>query len=144
MDRLFDAGALDVFLTPITMKRNRPAVQLSVLVAQEHLPAAVDTLFAETTTIGVRFRSMTRWKLGRKQPTVETPYGAVRVKVAYRGEAVMNVAPEVRDCRRLATEYEVPLKAVYQAAREAARAQIEESGRGDGAASETGVGSAHG
>jgi hypothetical protein len=141
MDRLFEAGALDVFLTPITMKHGRPALQLSVLVAQEHLADAVDALFAETTTIGVRFSSMARRKLRRQQATVETPYGVVGAKVAYRGDSVMNVAPEIQDCRRLAVEQGVPLKDVYQAAQEAARAQIGESGQGSGGASESGMGS---
>jgi hypothetical protein len=121
---------LDAFLTPITMKQNRPAVQLSVLAPQERMSKVVDVLFAETTTIGVRFRSMARWKLRRRQTMVETPYGVVGAKVGYRGEAAVNVAPEVQDCRRLARELGVPLKEVYQAAQEAARAQVGEAGRG--------------
>jgi uncharacterized protein (DUF111 family) len=84
---------------------------------------------------------MTRWKLRRQETTVETPYGVVGAKVAFRGDVVMNVAPEVRDCRRLAVEQGVPLKDVYQAAQQAARAQIGESGQGSGGASEPGVGS---
>ncbi len=122
-DCLFDAGAVDVFLTPIHMKHSRPGVQLSVLVAEDRVSEVVDVLFNETTTIGVRFGTARRWKLRREQISVETSYGAVSVKVASRGEEVMNVAPEVRDCRRLADERGVPLKAVYQAAQEAARAR---------------------
>ncbi len=121
LERLFDAGAVDVFLTPIQMKRNRPAVQLSLLVPAEHIPAVLDIVFAETTTIGVRSYPAHRWKLPRVSLTVETPYGPVGVKIARRGETVVNVAPEYRDCRRLAAEHGVPLKAVHQAALEAAR-----------------------
>ncbi len=124
MTRLFDAGAVDVFLTPIAMKQNRPGVQLSVLVAEGRVPEVVDVLFTETTTIGVRFTAAQRWKLRRERIEVETPYGAVSVKVASRGETVMNVAPELRDCRRRAEERDVPLKVVYQAAQEAARALV--------------------
>ncbi len=121
MEQLFDAGALDVFLTQIQMKHNRPGVQLSVLVAEEHIREALDVLFAETTTIGVRSQQMRRWKLRREQVSAETRYGRVSVKVARRGEAVLNVKPEYQDCRRIAEKCSVPLKEVYQAALTAAR-----------------------
>jgi uncharacterized protein (TIGR00299 family) protein len=123
MARLFDAGALDVFLTPIQMKRNRPGVQLSILVSEAHLPAVLDVLFTETTTIGVRSCPMHRWKLRRERIVVETAYGPLSVKVAMRGEAVLNVAPEHRECQRVAEEQGVPLKEVHQAAIAAARVQ---------------------
>ncbi len=118
--RLFDAGALDVFITRIMMKHGRPGVQLTALAAEDYVPGVVDILFRETTTIGVRFRTTSRWKLRREQIMVETPYGAVSVKVASRGEAVLNAAPELRACRRLAQERDVPLKVVYQTAQQAA------------------------
>jgi uncharacterized protein (TIGR00299 family) protein len=124
MERLFDAGALDVFLTPIQMKRGRPGVQLSVILAEERVTDALDILFTETTTIGVRTCPMQRWKLGRERVVVETRYGPIGVKVARRGEAVMNVAPEYRECRGIADERGAPLKEVYQAALEAAVAYI--------------------
>lgn len=121
MEQLFDVGALDVFLTQIQMKHNRPGVQLSVLVAEEHIREALDVLFAETTTIGVRSQQMRRWKLRREQVSVETRYGRVSVKVARRGEAVLNAKPEYQGCRRIAEKCSVPLKEVYQAALTAAR-----------------------
>jgi len=121
VERLFDVGALDVFMTPITMKQSRPAVQLSVLVPDDRLPAVVDVLMTETTTIGVRFGTMKRWKLARRQETVTTAYGRVGVKVAHRGNSVLNVAPEARDCRRLADQHGVPMKTVYAEAESAAR-----------------------
>jgi len=121
MGRLFAAGALDVFLTPIQMKRGRPGIQFSVLVGEEHLADVLDVLFTETTTIGVRACPMRRWKLARERVVVETRYGPVWVKVARRGKAVLNVAPEYRDCQRIASERGVPLKEVYQAALDAAR-----------------------
>ena len=124
MERLFDSGALDVFLTPIQMKRNRPGVQLSVLVAEERVADVLDILFAETTTIGVRTCPMRRWKLGRERIVVETRYGPVGVKVARRSGTVMNVAPEYRECRRVAEEQGVPLKEMYQAALEAAHSYV--------------------
>jgi len=124
MDRLFDVGALDVFLTPIQMKGSRPGVQLTVLVAEEHIKDTLDVLFAETTTIGVRTCLMRRWKLGRERVVVETRYGPIGAKIARRGEAVMNVAPEYRECQRVAAEQDVPLKEVYQAAMEVAREYV--------------------
>ena len=127
MDRLFDVGALDVFLTPIQMKGSRPGVQLTVLAAEEHVKDTLDVLFAETTTIGVRTCPMRRWKLGRERVVVETRYGPIGAKVARRGEAVMNVAPEYRECQRAAAEQGAPLKDVYQAALEAARAYVEQA-----------------
>jgi hypothetical protein len=124
MDRLFSAGALDVYLTPIQMKRNRPGVTLSVLVEEEHRPSVLDVLFSDTTTIGVRMCRMERWKLSREKVVVDTPYGPVSVKVARRGGQVLNVAPEHRECRRAAEEQGVPLKEVHQAVMVAARAQV--------------------
>jgi len=122
MGRLFDAGALDVFLTPIQMKRNRPGVQLSVLVAQEQEADVLAIIFAETTTIGVRTYPVRRWKLKREEKVVETRFGPIGVKIARRGEVVLNIAPEYRDCQRVAEAQGVPLKVVVQAATEAARA----------------------
>jgi uncharacterized protein (TIGR00299 family) protein len=119
MARLFDAGALDVFLTPIQMKRGRPATQLSVLAPETHVSDTLDILFAETTTIGVRMHAVQRRKLRREVVTVETPYGPVAVKVARRGEAVVNATPEYRDCQRIAAEHGVSLKDVYRAVIEA-------------------------
>jgi uncharacterized protein (TIGR00299 family) protein len=117
--RLFEAGALDVFLTPIQMKRGRPATQLSVLAPESRVPDALDILFTETTTIGVRMQPVQRRKLHREMVTVETPYGPIAVKVARQGETVVNATPEYRDCQRIATERGVPLKDVYRAAMEA-------------------------
>jgi len=124
MDRLFNAGALDVFLTPIQMKRSRPGVTLSVLVEEEHLTSVLDVLFSETTTIGVRTCPMQRWKLNRERIVVDTRYGPVGVKVARRGSELLNVAPEHRECQRLAEEQGVPLKEVYQTAVVSARKQV--------------------
>jgi uncharacterized protein (TIGR00299 family) protein len=120
-DRLFAAGALDVFLTPIQMKRSRPGVTLGMLVEESKLEEALGALFAETTTIGVRMYEVQRRKLDRAQRTVHTAYGAVRIKTASWQGRTLNAAPEYRDCLRLAEEKGVPLKDVYQAALAAAQ-----------------------
>jgi uncharacterized protein (TIGR00299 family) protein len=122
--RLFEIGALDVFLTPIHMKRGRPATQLSVLVIDDLVPETLDVLFTETTTIGVRTHPVQRWKLTREIVSVETDYGPIAVKVSRRGETVLNVTPEYRDCQRIAAECGVPIKQVHQAALEAARSRL--------------------
>jgi uncharacterized protein (TIGR00299 family) protein len=124
IDRLFEAGALDVFLVPIQMKHNRPAVTFTMMVEESKLDSALGILFAETTTIGVRIHPVEREKLDREIIAVETPYGLVQVKVARRAGRVMNVAPEHRDCQRIAREKNVPLKEVYQAAIAASKTNI--------------------
>lgn len=131
--RLFEAGALDVSLTPVLMKRGRPAEQIGVIAPEERVAAVLEALFAETTTIGARAYPARRWKLPREQVVVQTPYGPVGVKVARRGEAILNIAPEHRDCQRAAEESGAPLKEVYQAAWAAARRDILGADRPDNA-----------
>jgi uncharacterized protein (TIGR00299 family) protein len=119
-ERALAAGALDVTCTPIQMKKNRPGMLLSVLCAPEKADALAQLLFEQTTTIGVRIHEARRKVLERELVSVETPYGAVKVKVARREGRVMNVAPEYEDCRRVATEKGVPLKLVILSAQAAA------------------------
>ncbi len=116
MDRLFAAGALDVFYAPIQMKKNRPATLLRALCAPEHAEALRAILFAETTTLGVRAHPVERHCLPRTLEQVETEYGTVRVKVAQLPGGAKKAAPEYEDCRRLAEEKGVPLREVYRAA----------------------------
>ena len=126
MARLFDAGALDVFLSPIQMKKNRPATLLRILCQPDDTDALMSVLFAETSTLGVRQQWVTRHCLARKSHSVETRYGPVRVKVARWSETEVKAAPEYDDCRRLAEASGVPLREVYRAAQEAAR-RLEDS-----------------
>jgi uncharacterized protein (TIGR00299 family) protein len=120
MERLFAAGARDVFLTPIQMKKNRPATQLAVLCAPADRDRLAAIVLSETTAIGVRYVPMQRLVLPRESVTVATEMGAVRVKIATGPDGSRNVAPEHDDCRRIALERGVPLKVVYQAALAAA------------------------
>jgi uncharacterized protein (TIGR00299 family) protein len=119
-ERLFAAGAMDVYLIPIHMKRGRPATMLSLMVDEPKLDGALGILFSETTTIGVRMHPVERRKLDREEATVATAFGPVGVKIAKLDGRVMNVAPEYRDCLRVAEEKKAPLKDVYQAALAAA------------------------
>jgi uncharacterized protein (TIGR00299 family) protein len=120
MARLFAANALDVFLSPIQMKKNRPATLLRVLCQPADVEALMKILFTETSTLGVRQQMVTRHCLSRSIQTVETPYGPVRVKVARWDEGGVKAAPEYNDCRRLAEESGVSLREVYRAAEQAA------------------------
>jgi len=113
IDRVLAAGALDVFYTPVQMKKNRPGVLVTVLAPVDARETVSGLLFAETTTIGVRYQTMTREVLDREVVTVETPLGAIRFKVASRRGRVLNAAPEFDDCSRLAAEKGLPLKEVH-------------------------------
>ena len=112
MDLLLDAGALDVFYTPIQMKKNRPGTLLTVVAPPALRTRLTAIIFRESTTIGVRFREMHRECLDRDTIVVETPLGAVRFKVARRDGAIMNASPEFDDCVRLASEHGRPVKDV--------------------------------
>jgi len=123
VERALAAGALDVTCSSIQMKKNRPGLEVSILCPPERSDALAQLLFDETTTIGLRIYEARRKVLDRELVTVETRYGAVRVKVARRDGRVLNVAPEYEDCQRLAAEKSVPLKEVILAAQLAYREQ---------------------
>jgi pyridinium-3,5-bisthiocarboxylic acid mononucleotide nickel chelatase len=124
MDQLFDAGALDVFLAPIQMKKNRPATLFRVLCAPDDVAAMTDILFRETSTLGIREQTVARHALPRTIEHVNTPYGSLHVKVATLHDGAVKSAPEYTDCRRLAEANQVALREVYQAAQEIARRQF--------------------
>ena len=116
MDRLFEVGALDVFGTPVQMKKNRPGTLLTVLAKPQDAEKLTEIVFAETTTLGVRRRDENRQVLARKWVNVSTRYGDVRIKVASLNGTISSYAPEYEDCRRIAAERRVPLKMVMQEA----------------------------
>jgi uncharacterized protein (DUF111 family) len=119
MDKLLAAGALDVFYTPIQMKKNRPGTLLSVIAPPPLRDMLTSTIFRETTTIGVRHREMARECLDRETQTVTTPFGPVRFKVATRNGEVLNAAPEFDDCVRLADASGRSVKDIQAAATKA-------------------------
>ena len=123
LERLLEAGARDAFLVPVIMKKSRPGTMLRVLAAPADRDRLAAIVFAETSTIGLRYTTWRRFVLPREERTVETPYGPVRVKVSRAPDGTPNVAPEFDDCRRLATARGVPLKLVHQAALVAALAR---------------------
>lgn len=117
MERLFEAGALDVFLTPIQMKKNRPGTLLSVIAQPDKTAVLAETILVETTSLGVRVSEMNRICLDREVRTVRTRFGTIPVKLGKLRGRVVTVAPEYEACRRAALKYHVPLKQVYDAAR---------------------------
>ena len=116
-ERLASAGALDVTLVPVYMKKGRPGTIISVLAHEERADGVIDTLFRETTTLGVRFSRLERRTLPRETRTVDTEYGPIRVKLALLDGHVRSAAPEYEDCHAAAVKYDVPIAAVYDAAR---------------------------
>ena len=116
MERLFAAGALDVFFAPIQMKKNRPATLATVLCPVGKAEELAGILFRETGTFGIRTRQQQRLTLARSWRTVTTEYGPIRLKVGvWQGEEV-TASPEYEDCKQAAIKHTVPLRRVYQAA----------------------------
>jgi len=115
MEKLPEAGALDMTFTPIQMKKNRPGTTIKILCHEPEVNRIVDTLFRESTSIGARLYPVHRAKLSRRIEEVETKYGTVRVKVStdHRGQ-IINIMPEYEDCRKIAESMGIPLKEVYR------------------------------
>jgi uncharacterized protein (TIGR00299 family) protein len=116
MERLFAAGARDVYLAPVYMKKNRPGVVLSVLCTAADREALSSIILSETSALGVRYSTVHRMVLPRETREVSTPYGTIRLKIAVNPDGRTNLAPEYEDCKRAAREKNVPIKLVYQAA----------------------------
>jgi uncharacterized protein (DUF111 family) len=116
MERLFDAGALDVYLTPILMKKNRPATMLSVIARKEREAELAALLLKETSTFGLRVQPFARYEADRVIQTVETPYGPVPLKLKVWEGNVVAASPEYEVCSQLARQNNVSIMSVYHAA----------------------------
>jgi len=128
VERLFDAGALDAFCSPIYMKKNRPATQITVLAPPALREPIEEILFVETTTFGVRSYPVRRSKLSRSIEAVQTEFGEIRVKVGRLGGTVVRVAPEFDDCREAARKSDRSLSEIMELARQAWQQQTAGSG----------------
>jgi len=115
MDKLFQKNALDVWYTPIYMKKNRPAVQISVLCEPAYEKEIINVLLEETTTLGVRSYEVVRTILQREKVKINTKYGDITVKIA-KGHGFMKAAPEYEDCKKIAEQSHVPVRLVYESA----------------------------
>ena len=116
VEKALALGALDVFHTPIQMKKNRPGVLLSLLCAEVEADRFSELILQETTAFGVRRHTAERRKLQREFTTVKTPHGEVTVKLGKLDGRVLQAAPEYESCKRVAEQAGVPLKQVYEAA----------------------------
>lgn len=117
--QLLAAGALDAYVTPIQMKKNRPGVMVSVLCEEPHIGPMEEILFRETTTLGVRRYPVSRHKLKRRATEVTTQFGPIRGKLGWLGDRPPSFSPEHDDCARIAAERGVPLREVHEAAHSA-------------------------
>ncbi len=114
MEKLLALGARDVWMTPIIMKKSRPATMLSVLAEGTLLESIAACLFAETSTIGIRHYPVQRQIAGRVTKRITTPWGEASVKVSSYQNKICNIAPEFEDCRKLAEKHNIPLKQIQQ------------------------------
>jgi len=113
MERLFEAGALDVVFLPGHMKKNRPAVLVHVMGKPQHKDRLMGILFSESTTLGVRFHYTQRRILQRTSAEVESPWGRMKVKRVIRQDGSSQLLPEFEECRRIAKEKGIPLRDIY-------------------------------
>ncbi len=120
MEKLLEEGALDVFMTPIFMKKNRHGTLLSVLITPDQLDDIISVIFSETASLGIRFQRLERRKLPREVIVVETSLGPIRVKVSHIDAEKRVLSPEYEDCREIAATQGIPLKDVYEEVRVAA------------------------
>ena len=124
LERLLAAGARDAWFTPIQMKKNRPAIQLSAIVNASDEAMVAGLLLRETTTLGVRVLPLRRHEADRRQVDVETPLGHARLKLKLLAGKVAGIAPEFEDCRALAERHGLPLGEVYRIVAEAGRSLL--------------------
>ncbi len=121
MDSLFQAGALDVYLSQIIMKKNRPANKISVLSNEKNRQALTEIILQETSSFGVRYYKVGRTVLDREIKTVKTSWGSIKVKVGKLNGKVIQVSPEYEDCKKTAIKRKVPVKSIYDEANFQAR-----------------------
>ena len=114
MDRLFEAGALDVVFYPIQMKKNRPGIHIEVLGKPRQIDTLMQIIFQESTTLGIRFRYSQRATLQRSSIHIDSPWGTMEVKKAYKPDGSSFLLPEYDECRKIAEKHNLPLKDVYQ------------------------------
>lgn len=114
MDVLIDAGANDVYYTPIFMKKNRPGILLQLLCSQKNLHEMKRILFTETTTLGIRYYPLTVHRAERNFRKLMTKWGAITIKEGIYDGKVIQRSPEYDECKKIAQDQQIPLKKVYE------------------------------
>lgn len=120
-EKLFLAGALDAYTTNIQMKKSRPAIKITAIAEHERLKDVCKAIFKETTTIGLRFYEVNRFKLDRQSVMADTRYGRISVKISKGPDNIWTASPEYEECVKIARSKKVPLKAVFDEARQAVK-----------------------
>lgn len=115
MDLLLEAGANDVYYTPIYMKKNRPGILLQLLCSKQDLRKMKEILFRETTTLGIRYYPLTVHRAERRFTKVETEWGSITVKQGVNNGEVFQQSPEYEECKQIAKKHGISLKKVYEA-----------------------------
>ncbi|MEP9410490.1 MAG: nickel pincer cofactor biosynthesis protein LarC [Candidatus Brocadia sp.] len=113
MDKLFEAGAVDVYFTSIQMKKGRPGIIISIIVSELNLPSVESVLFNQTTTFGIRKYKVIRKVLTREFKELDSPLGKIKVKIGKFNSDIKSISPEYEDCKKIAEEKGIPLKQVY-------------------------------
>jgi uncharacterized protein (TIGR00299 family) protein len=113
MDRLFEEGAIDVYLIPVYMKKNRPGTMIQVLCMENRKKSIINRILSETTSLGVRYYDVQRFKLARENITIKTSYGDVQIKRIKDPNGSVRLVPEYEVCKKIAIERGIPLKIVY-------------------------------
>ncbi len=124
MERVLEAGALDVYLTPVIMKKSRPGCVVTILVEPTKADDISKIIFEETTSLGIRRYQATRWKLNRKIIKIDTKYGKVKVKLGIDGEELKVVTPEYEYCKRIAKSKGLPFRQIYEEAKSVAQRKL--------------------
>ena len=114
IERALERGALDVFMTPTVMKKNRPGIILSVLCEEEKREGLEKLIFRETTTLGVRRYPVERSTLDRRMLKIKTKYGVVTMKAGFMDGKMVKYAPEYEECKEIAQSFQIPIKKVYE------------------------------
>ncbi|MDP3296394.1 MAG: nickel pincer cofactor biosynthesis protein LarC [Thermodesulfovibrionia bacterium] len=109
MEKLFKAGALDVFLTQVIMKKGRPGIKLTALCSEDKRDELIEIILKETTSIGVRFYETQRKILQRTIESVDTKFGKIKVKISRLGADMVKITPEYEDCKKIAKKFNIPL-----------------------------------
>jgi uncharacterized protein (DUF111 family) len=121
IERLFEAGARDVYLVPTICKQGRPGTSVVAICDTNRVDETARIIFEETSSFGIRYRLESRLILSRESREVDTKWGKIGVKIGRKGEKILSVSPEFRHCRDVAEREHVPLKMVYEEVRAAAR-----------------------